>query len=89
MSVLQITSREFREKQKAFFDLADKGEKVIIKRGKKQAYVLTPINDDDLYFTPEMLSKIDKAVQEASEGKTFAMKPGETLDEFIDRIENV
>jgi hypothetical protein len=36
-----------------------------------------------------MLSKIDKAVQEASEGKTFTMNPGETLDEFIDRIENV
>ncbi len=89
MSVLQITSREFREKQKAFFDLADKGEKVIIKRGKKQAYVLTPINDDDLYFTPEMLAKIDKAVQEANEGETFAMNPGETLDEFLDRIENV
>lgn len=89
MSILQITSREFRERQKAFFDLADKGEKVIIKRGKKQAYVLTPINDDDLYFTPEMLSKIDKAVQEASEGETFAMNPGESLDEFLDRVENV
>jgi hypothetical protein len=32
MTVLQVTSRQFREKQKAFFDLADKGEKIIIRR---------------------------------------------------------
>ena len=75
MAVLQVTSREFREKQKAFFDLGDKGEKIIIKRGKKQAYVLTPVDDDDLFFTPAMLAKIDKAVQEAKEGKVKRMTP--------------
>jgi hypothetical protein len=69
MAVLQITSRQFRDKQKAIFELADKGEKIIIKRGDKQAYVLVPVDDDDLYFTPEMMAKIDKAVQQANEGK--------------------
>ncbi len=75
MAVLQVTSREFRDKQKAIFDLADKGEKVVIKRGKKQAYVLTPVSDDDLFFTPEMLEKIDKAVQQVKEGKVRKLTP--------------
>lgn len=69
MAVLQITSRQFRDKQKAIFELADKGEKIIIRRGDKQAYVLVPVDYDDLYFTPEMLAKIDKAVKQAKEGK--------------------
>jgi hypothetical protein len=73
MTVLQVTSRQFREKQKAFFDLADKGEKIIIRRGNKKSYVLTPV--DDLYFTPEMLAKIDKAVQHAKEGKVRKLTP--------------
>jgi len=75
MAVLEVTSRQFREKQKNFFDLADKGEKVIIKRGKKQAYVLTPVNDDDLYFTPEMLAKIDHTILQAKEGKVRKLTP--------------
>ncbi|EKF54611.1 hypothetical protein I215_11649 [Galbibacter marinus] len=65
MKVIEITSREFREKQRAYFELADKGEKVIIKRGKKQAYILTPIHSNDLQISPEMEKKIQMAVQEA------------------------
>ncbi|MBK5247672.1 MAG: hypothetical protein JJE49_10450 [Peptostreptococcaceae bacterium] len=75
MAVLEVTSREFRDKQKNFFDLADKGEKVVIKRGKKQAYVLTPIGDEDLYFTPEMLARIDKSILQAKEGKVRKLTP--------------
>lgn len=75
MAILQITSREFRAKQKAMFDLADKGERIVIKRGKKQAYLLTPISDDDLFFTSEMLEKIDKALQQAKEGKVRKLTP--------------
>ncbi|MBW8326057.1 MAG: prevent-host-death protein [Prolixibacteraceae bacterium] len=74
MEILEVTSRQFRDKQKTFFELADSGEKVVIKRGKKQAYVLTPI-DDDLYFTPEMLIKIDKSIQHAKEGNVRKLTP--------------
>jgi hypothetical protein len=75
MAVLEVTSRQFRDNQKTFFELADRGESVIIKRGQKQAYVLTPIDDDDLYFTPEMLAKIDKSIQQAKEGKARKLTP--------------
>jgi len=69
MAILQVSSRQFREKQKTFLELADIGEQVVIKRRSKQAYLLTPINDDDLFFTPEMLEKIDLSIQQAKNGK--------------------
>ena len=42
MAIIETTSRQFRERQKDFFEMADKGEKVVIRRGRKQTYVLTP-----------------------------------------------
>jgi hypothetical protein len=83
MAILEVTSRQFRDKQKDIFDLADKGEKVVIKRGKKQAYTLTPIDDDDLYFTSEMLEKIDRSIQQAKEGKVTRISSIEELDKFL------
>jgi len=70
MAVLEITSRQFRDKQKDIFDLADKGEKVVIRRGRKQAYTLTPVNSDDLDLTPKMLEKIERGLQNIRDGKT-------------------
>ncbi len=86
MAILEVTSRQFRDKQKDFFDLADKGQKIIIKRGKKQAYVLIPISDDDLYFTPEMLAKIDLSLQEAKEGKIRTVNNEGELKEYLDSL---
>lgn len=58
MAIIQVTSREFREKQKNIFDLADSGEKIIIRRGKKQAYMLVPIDNTDFCLTPEAEERI-------------------------------
>jgi len=43
-----VTSREFRDNQKKYFDLVDNKEQVIVKRSKKRAYKLVPITDDDM-----------------------------------------
>lgn len=69
MAILQVTSREFREKQRRFFDLADQGERIVINRGNKQSYLLTPIDNTDYYFTPDMLEKVDQSLQEVKAGK--------------------
>lgn len=87
MRVLQITAREFRDQQRNIFERADMGEQIIIKRGKKKAYTLVPIEEEDLYFTPEMLAKIDRSLQEVKEGKVLVMLPNETLSEFLKRTE--
>lgn len=86
MAIIQTTSRQFRDKQKDYFDLADKGEKVIIRRGKKQAYLLTPINDDDIYFTPAMLEKINKSIKQVKEGKVTKIETEEELTQFLDNL---
>ena len=86
MAIIQTTSRHFRDKQKDFFDLADKSEKVIIRRSKKQAYLLTPVEDEDLYFTPAMLDKINKSIKQAKEGKVTAVGTEEELNQFLDRL---
>jgi hypothetical protein len=88
MAVLQVSTREFRERQASILDLADKGENVIIRRGNR-AYTLTPISDEDLYFTPEILARIDESLQQAREGKVHEMLPGESLDAFLNRVSDV
>jgi PHD/YefM family antitoxin component YafN of YafNO toxin-antitoxin module len=86
MATIEVTSREFREKQKAIFDKADNGEKIIIKRGKKQAYVLTPISVDDLYFSPEMLAKIEASKKEVEKGEITKISSKEKLKEYLDSL---
>ena len=86
MKVLEDTSREFREKQRAYFELADKGENVIIKRGKKQAYILTPIASDDVQISPEMELKILKAVQDSKEGQTTKIHSKEELHVLLNSL---
>ncbi len=42
-----ITSREFRNHQKKYFEMVDNNEQIIVKR-KNRAYKLVPVNDDDM-----------------------------------------
>ena len=43
-----ITSREFRDNQKKYFDMVDNKEQVIVKRSKSRAYKLVPVTEDDM-----------------------------------------
>lgn len=83
MAIVATTSRQFRERQKDFFDLADKGEKVIIRRGSKQTYVLTPVSEDDLYFTPAMIERIKVTRREIREGKSVSFKNADEMDQYF------
>jgi len=42
-----VTSREFRNNQKKYFDMVDKNEQIVVKR-KNRAYKLVPVTDDDM-----------------------------------------
>lgn len=86
MAVLNFTSREFRSQQAYVFDLADQGEKIIIRRNKKQAYTLVPIEDDDLTITPEMQARIDKAREEIKAGKCISVHGKEELRAYLDSL---
>jgi len=86
MAIVEVTSRQFRDKQKSFFDLADAGKQIVIKRGRKQSYTLTPVNDDDLYFTPEMEAKIERAKQQIGNGEYTVIKDKEELRRYFDSL---
>ncbi len=86
MAIVEVTSREFREKQKTYLDMADKGIQVILKRGSKQAYALTPITNDDLYITPELKERLDKSILQAKEGNTIRISSHEELDKFLNSL---
>ena len=68
--LIEITSQEFLEKQKIYFDLADKGAKIILKRDRRKSYMLTPLTEEDIEPSPKMLLRIEKGLQEIEEGKT-------------------
>jgi PHD/YefM family antitoxin component YafN of YafNO toxin-antitoxin module len=68
-NMLIISSREFRQNQRKYFDKADEGEQIIVQRGKDKAYALTPVREDDVYFNAEMVEKIKQSIKQARQGK--------------------
>ena len=86
--MLVVSSREFRERQKSYLDKVDAGMEVLIQRGRAKSYKVTAVSEDDtLMSKEEFFAKIDRSLQEAKEGKTIAMLPDESLDDFLARIE--
>ncbi|MBO8446802.1 MAG: type II toxin-antitoxin system Phd/YefM family antitoxin [Bacteroidetes bacterium] len=85
--MLVVSAREFRENQKSYLDQVINGVELLITRGKKQAFKILPVtNDDTLMSKEEFFAKLDKAKEEIKEGKTIAMEPDETLEDLLNRI---
>ena len=80
-----ISSREFRDNQKKYFDLVDQNEQVIVQRGKDKAYVLVPVNDvDRLSVNEELIQTVQEAEAEFSYGKTTQVKdPGNIWESIL------
>lgn len=55
-----VTVREFRANIKKFIDLAEGGEKVVIRRGAAQFYLM-PVQPADLAFSQDMQERINAA----------------------------
>lgn len=81
--MLVISSREFRQNQRLYFDKADKGEQIIVQRGKDKSYALTPIGEEDLYFNVEMIKKIKKSAKQAQDGKYIEISSSEEIKELL------
>jgi antitoxin (DNA-binding transcriptional repressor) of toxin-antitoxin stability system len=84
--MLVISSREFRNNQAQYFNRVDNGEKIIVQRGNDKAYALTPISEEDLYFTPEMLEKIELALKQVENGECTVIKGKEELQRYLDNL---
>jgi antitoxin YefM len=81
--MLVISSRELRQNQKMYFEKADKGEQIIVQRGKDKAYALTPINEDDIYFNAEMLKKIKLSIEQVEQGKVKKVTTPEGIRDLL------
>ena len=79
-----ISSREFYDNQKLYFDLADQNEQIIVQRGKDKAYMLIPITESDRLSTnPALINKIKDAERAIREGKTTKINDIDNIWESI------
>lgn len=79
-----ISSREFRDNQKKYFDLVDQNEQVIVQRGKRKSYILSPLTEVDRMSTnPELIAKIQKAEEEIAAGNYHTLNSSEEIKDFL------
>lgn len=81
--MLVISSREFRQNQRIYFEKADKGEQIIVQRGKDKAYALTPVNEDDVYFNAEMLERIKESIKQVEDGKVKRISTSDGVRDLL------
>ena len=79
-----ISSREFRDNQKKYFDLADQNKQIIVQRGKDQAYVIVPLKDvDRLSVNDELIQTVQEAETEYQKQKTTKINDPDNIWESI------
>ncbi len=82
-----VSAREFRSNQGKFLGAARRGQDVFI-TSRYGNFRIVPVTDDDTLMSKEAyLAKIEKAIEEIQHGNTHAMKQGESLDDFLTRME--
>jgi len=81
--MLVISSREFRQNQRMYFDKADEGEQIIVQRGKDKSYVLTPVREQDLYFNEDMIIRIKESLLQARNGEYSEISSSEEIKELL------
>ena len=81
--MLIISSREFRQNQRLYFDKADQGEQIIVQRGKDKSYALTPIGEQDIYFNEEMIKRIKESLAQARNGEYIEISSSLEIKELL------
>ena len=85
--MLVISTREFREKQGKYLKMVAKGEDVVLKSRNEGSFKLTPVTEDDtLMSKEEFFAKIDKALDEARQGKGIKITSKEELEAYFDSL---
>ena len=85
--MLVISSKEFREKPITYFNQADKGIEILIRRGKNKSYKLVPtLKDDTLMSKEDFFAKIDRSLQGIREGKCTTIHSRKELIEYFDSL---
>ena len=77
-----ITTREFRANQKKYFELAEK-ETIFVSRRNAAPIVVYAATEEDFPSREEL-----EAIEDIKQGRTFKMRKDESLDDFLNRIED-
>lgn len=81
--MLVISSKEFRDNQKKYFDLVDQNQQVIVQRGKDKSYVLVPISDEDRFFLdPKVIVELNEGIEDYKSGRVIKVAR-EELDQLL------
>ncbi|MGB0194296.1 MAG: type II toxin-antitoxin system Phd/YefM family antitoxin [Schleiferiaceae bacterium] len=78
-----ISSREFRQNQKEYFERVDNGEHVIVQRGKDKAYALTPIAPNDMYFNAAMLKRLKDSLEQIQNEEYKEISSSKEISELL------
>ncbi|MDR0976694.1 MAG: type II toxin-antitoxin system Phd/YefM family antitoxin [Prevotellaceae bacterium] len=85
--MITVSSREFRSNQKNYLDQVAQGRELLVTR-KNEAFKVTKVaTDDTLVNKEDFLAQIERAIADVREGRTYAMMPNESLDDFLRRME--
>ncbi|MDE5609663.1 MAG: type II toxin-antitoxin system Phd/YefM family antitoxin [Bacteroidales bacterium] len=84
--MLTVSAREFRTNQRHYLDQVKQGLELLITR-KKDAFKVSSVKKDDTLMTKEeFFAKIDRAKEQARQGLGYEMKPGESFEDFFQRV---
>jgi len=80
-----VSSREFRDHLKKYFELVDQDEQIIVQRGKDRAYIIVPLNDADrLSVNEALIQTVQEAEEEYSKHETTRVKdPGDIWESIL------
>jgi hypothetical protein len=92
--MLVVSSREFRDNQKTYFDKIDEGIKVLIQRGRNKTYELRAAKtrkkavkkDPYLMTKEEFFAMIDESERQYKEGKFTRISSPEEMRAFFDSL---
>lgn len=85
--MITISSREFRSNQKDYLDKVAQGLEVLITR-KNESFKIVKVTEDDTLMSKEaFFAQIEKAIADVKEGRTHTMKAGESVEQFLERME--
>jgi antitoxin YefM len=80
-----ISTREFRDNQKKYFDLADNNEQIIVQRGKSKSYKLVPIIQGETLMSEQaFFEKIDDSIKQFQKGKVKRVDNLQDFEKLLD-----
>ena len=80
-----ITMQEFTANQEKYMELVD-SDVVVVARENARPIIIRVANDEDNLSEAE-LRAIQKGLEDIKNGRTYRMREGESLTEFLERTE--